>query len=235
MTTVGVKADPLDGTLPLRIPSYSYQYPTFRSVQLAAVKEGLYHPRLPTFRRMDMDTAAHKLSEEHCRTTTTCGPVDFRRATTTHFMPPENKLSTLNVTQTGRDIHRYYTTPEELKTTRKDWSDFLNKSPERYNINLPDLPSNKDLAFQGYAVRYLKPEVTGSWKCAVPGYVSAVQPQHRDRSLALGYTHLYGSRIGCEVCENFKYPQNMDSRQIRDNYYKTIYKKHICDHEKEVF
>ncbi|XP_064640946.1 sperm microtubule inner protein 8-like isoform X2 [Lineus longissimus] len=164
MTTVGVKADPLDGTLPLRIPSYSYQYPTFRSVQLAAVKEGLYHPRLPTFRRMDMDTAAHKLSEEHCRTTTTCGPVDFRRATTTHFMPPENKLSTLNVTQTGRDIHRYYTTPEELKTTRKDWSDFLNKSPERYNINLPDLPSNKDLAFQGYAVRYLKPEVTGSWK-----------------------------------------------------------------------
>ena len=37
---------------------------------LASVKEGLYHPCLPTFRRMDMDTAAHKLPEEHSRNTT---------------------------------------------------------------------------------------------------------------------------------------------------------------------
>lgn len=37
---------------------------------LASVKEGLYHPMLPTFRRMDMDTAVHKLPEEHSRTTT---------------------------------------------------------------------------------------------------------------------------------------------------------------------
>ena len=37
---------------------------------LASVKNGLYHPMLPTFRRMDMDTAMHKLPEEHSRTTT---------------------------------------------------------------------------------------------------------------------------------------------------------------------
>lgn len=37
---------------------------------LASVKDGLYHPMLPTFRRMDMDTAAHKLPEDHSRTTT---------------------------------------------------------------------------------------------------------------------------------------------------------------------
>lgn len=37
---------------------------------LASVKEGLYHPMLPTFRRMDMDTAMHRLPEEHSRTTT---------------------------------------------------------------------------------------------------------------------------------------------------------------------
>ena len=37
---------------------------------LASVKDGLYHPMLPTFRRMDMDTAMHKLPEEHSRTTT---------------------------------------------------------------------------------------------------------------------------------------------------------------------
>lgn len=41
-----------------------------RSHMLASVKEGLYHPMLPTFRRMDMDTAVHKLPEEHSRTTT---------------------------------------------------------------------------------------------------------------------------------------------------------------------
>jgi len=47
-------------------------YPCFgqRSHMLASVKEGLYHPMLPTFRRMDMDTAMHKLPEEHSRTTT---------------------------------------------------------------------------------------------------------------------------------------------------------------------
>ena len=40
--------------------------------KLPAVKECLYHPNLPTFRRMDIDTAAHKLPDEHCRTTADC-------------------------------------------------------------------------------------------------------------------------------------------------------------------
>ena len=43
-----------------------------RSVKLAGVKHGLYHPRLPTLRRMDIDTAAHRLPLEHSRTTTFC-------------------------------------------------------------------------------------------------------------------------------------------------------------------
>ena len=43
------------------------------SVKLAGVKHELYHPRLPTLRRMDMDTAAHRLPYEHSRTTTLCG------------------------------------------------------------------------------------------------------------------------------------------------------------------
>lgn len=43
-----------------------------RLYKLPAVKECLYHPQLPTFRRMDIDTAAHKLPDEHCRTTTRC-------------------------------------------------------------------------------------------------------------------------------------------------------------------
>merc|ERR1711963_320117 len=36
---------------------------------------------------MDMDTAIHKLSGEHCRTTTTCGPRDFAEATSTPSSP----------------------------------------------------------------------------------------------------------------------------------------------------
>ncbi|XP_013404028.1 testis, prostate and placenta-expressed protein isoform X2 [Lingula anatina] len=164
MTTVGVQPPPSEKILPMKMPSYSYQYPTFRRVQLAAVKEGLFHPRIPTFRRMDMDTAAHKLPDEHCRTTTACGPEDFKRSTTTLFAPPTKRLSGANITDTGRQLHRFYTTPEEITKTRGEWSDFLNKSPERYNIRLPSLPDKKDLHFVGYAVRYLKPEVTASWK-----------------------------------------------------------------------
>ena len=74
MTTVGVQPTQTERINPVKIPSYSYQYPSHRRVQLAAVKTGLFHPKLPSFRRMDMDTAGHKLPDEHCRTTTTVGP-----------------------------------------------------------------------------------------------------------------------------------------------------------------
>ncbi|XP_022342141.2 sperm microtubule inner protein 8-like [Crassostrea virginica] len=162
MTTVSV--DPVQqGAYPMKIPSYSYQYPSHRRVQLAAVKEGLFHPRIPSFRRMDMDTAGHKLPDEHCRTTTTCGPEDFRRATSTMLEPPVKNMSGLEITSTGKQLHRHYTTPDELKRARTEWSDFLNRSPERFNIQLPSLPSSKDQRFVGYAVRYLRPEVTKSW------------------------------------------------------------------------
>jgi len=164
MTTVGVDPVQLERINPMNIPSYSYQYPSFQRVQLAAVKDGLFHPRLPSFRRMDMDTAGHKLPDEHCRTTTTCGPDDFNRATSTLFEPPKRRMSALAITDTGKQIHRQYTTPEELKRSRTEWSDFLNRSPERFSIRIPELPGEKDQHFTGYAVRYLRPEVTRSWR-----------------------------------------------------------------------
>lgn len=165
MTTIGVMKAPTDRILPMNMPSYSYRYPTLRTVKLAAVKEGLFHPRLPTFRHMDRDTAMHRLPDEHCRTTTSCGPEDFRRATTTLFTN-ETPLPSAGITETGRRLQRFYTAPVELRQTRGDWSEFLNRCPERYNIRLPELQENRDkgLHFSGYAVRYLRPEVTGSWK-----------------------------------------------------------------------
>ncbi|KAG8143832.1 hypothetical protein E2320_000982 [Naja naja] len=39
---------------------------------LAGVKEHIYHPCLPTLRRMDMDTMVNRLTDQHCRTSTTC-------------------------------------------------------------------------------------------------------------------------------------------------------------------
>lgn len=52
-----------------QFPIQYYQGPNIH--MLASVKDGLYHPNLPTFRRMDIDNAANKLPEEHSRNTTT--------------------------------------------------------------------------------------------------------------------------------------------------------------------
>lgn len=51
-----------------------------------------------------------------------------------------------------------------FRRSRTEWSNFLNRSPERFNIRIPELPSEKDQRFVGYAVRYLRPEVTRSWR-----------------------------------------------------------------------
>ena len=40
--------------------------------KLAGVKQQLYHPALPSLRRMDMDSVKACLSDEHCQTTTYC-------------------------------------------------------------------------------------------------------------------------------------------------------------------
>ncbi len=75
MTTIYSAPAGTQRVLPVDIPSYSYQYPSHvNTVQLAAVKEGIFHPRLPTLRRYDMDTEAQKLPSEHSRTTTSLKP-----------------------------------------------------------------------------------------------------------------------------------------------------------------
>ena len=54
------------------ISKMAMRYERPSSVKLASVKHELYHPRLPTLRRMDMDNTTHKLPTEHSRTTTAC-------------------------------------------------------------------------------------------------------------------------------------------------------------------
>ena len=68
---------PICSFLPLEFTSsgmskMAMRYERPSSVKLASVKHELYHPHLPTLRRMDMDDTTHRLSTEHSRTTTTC-------------------------------------------------------------------------------------------------------------------------------------------------------------------
>nr|XP_002131538.1 testis, prostate and placenta-expressed protein [Ciona intestinalis] len=151
----------------------NYNYPPFRRVMLAAVKEGLYHPRLPTLRRMDMDTATHMLSDEHCRTTTTCGPRDFKQASSSFFQEAGKPFNGKSITETGKNLHkavpRYpdgvtHTAPAQhrymLSQTKDEWSKFISASGE---FRLPEYDP-KNFRFSGYAVRYLKPTVSQSWR-----------------------------------------------------------------------
>lgn len=52
--------------------------PMTRRYHLAGVKEDLYNPRLPSFRRMDMDSVLCKLPHEHSRLSSPCNAEDFK-------------------------------------------------------------------------------------------------------------------------------------------------------------
>lgn len=151
----------------------NYNYPPFRRVMLAAVKEGLYHPKLPTLRRMDMDSATQKLPDEHCRTTTSAGPRNFKEATSSHFQNASKPLSGSRITETGRSLKNVipaypagvtHTAPANnrymLSSAKEDWSKFISATGE---FKLPEYDP-KHFRFSGYAVRYLKPQVTQSWR-----------------------------------------------------------------------
>ena len=55
-------------------PEYAQKYPSFARYHLCDVKRGISYPNQPTFRNIDRDNVLHKLSDEHCRHTTLCGP-----------------------------------------------------------------------------------------------------------------------------------------------------------------
>lgn len=151
---------------------------------LASLKEGLYHPCLPTFRRMDMDNAAHKLPEEHSRNTTPLNHDDFKNATITLFRPATNPLSGPRYTETGRMLQSGGYKPVESKGTayfltrsinpeepeyeppRTATAPFAREEPAEPTLNMPShlRYSEKERSFNGYATRYLSPRITGGWR-----------------------------------------------------------------------
>ncbi|XP_040489306.1 testis, prostate and placenta-expressed protein isoform X1 [Ursus maritimus] len=146
---------------------------------LAGVKQQLYHPALPSLRRMDMDSVRACLSDEHCRSTTYCRKDDFDNAYFTLLGVPNKPLQCLDVTATGQRLrnrcHEGKLVPIVPGINRvdwpcftraiEDWSRFVSSAGE---FKLP-CPSKRVESFSGYAVRYLKPEVTQNWRSYVGG------------------------------------------------------------------
>ncbi|KAM9122259.1 sperm microtubule inner protein 8 [Pangshura tecta] len=145
-----------------------------RKVMLAGVKDRLFHPDLPTLRRMDMDSAGNKLPDEHSRTTTACTKEDLANASFTLVGVPNRRLPSLGMTKLGQSLTARYrsgkmapltpsTNHEEWPSYTQamdDWSRFVSSAGE---FKLPSV-NKKVLGFSCYAVRHLKPDVSQTWR-----------------------------------------------------------------------
>ncbi|XP_072277375.1 sperm microtubule inner protein 8 isoform X2 [Pyxicephalus adspersus] len=128
---------------------------------------------LPTLRRMGMDSAGHKLSEEHSRSSTRCTTGNFHNAGFRTCKPPALRPPSMQVTDTGRGVTRRYrsgamgnieiagVTPEEPNLTPANWCQCAPISGAEFQLN--DLKRHV-LGYSGYAVRQLPPAVTHSWR-----------------------------------------------------------------------
>uniref|UniRef100_A0A803JK94 TEPP protein n=2 Tax=Xenopus tropicalis TaxID=8364 RepID=A0A803JK94_XENTR len=142
--------------------------------KLAGVKHTLYHPLQPTLRRMEMDSVAHKLSEEHSRTSTPLTQDNFRNASFTSVAAPDCRLPSLEITDTGRQIAKRFATgtmaPLPQSTSQEEWSSFTNAatdwsqcSSSSGEFQVKDL-KKQVLGYRGYAVCLLPTDGTRSWK-----------------------------------------------------------------------
>ncbi|XP_048210825.1 testis, prostate and placenta-expressed protein isoform X2 [Perognathus longimembris pacificus] len=142
--------------------------------QLAGVKHQLYHPALPTLRRMDMDSVKACLPDEHCQSSTYCRKDEFDNARFSLVGAPSKPLQCLDITPTGQKIHSRYREgnlePLAPGPNRLDWPCFTRAiedwsrsvcSGEQFKKRCP---TKKAERFSGYAVRNLKPEVTQNWR-----------------------------------------------------------------------
>ncbi|XP_047383262.1 testis, prostate and placenta-expressed protein isoform X4 [Sciurus carolinensis] len=166
--------------------------------QLASVKQQLYHPALPTLRRMDMDSVKACLSDEHSQSSTYCRKDEFDNAHFTLLGIPNQPLHCLqDITPTGQKLHCKYREGKLVPIvpginridwpsfTRaiEDWSHFVSTAGE---FKLPCLNNGVE-RFSGYAVRYLKPDVTQNWRERVPALRLQLQSHQLPDSLALIY------------------------------------------------
>ncbi|XP_038662021.1 testis, prostate and placenta-expressed protein-like [Scyliorhinus canicula] len=150
-------------------------------VSLAARKTGLYRPDLPSLRRMQMDDEMSKLPGDHSRNTTMCSTDDFTNTSFTLFDHPKQNHAALLFSHAGGSLSasdkfspdgKRYAIPSIhiekpwshykplITKASKDWSHFVSQCGE-FVLPRRDF---KDVHYSGYAVRYLKPNITQSWK-----------------------------------------------------------------------
>ncbi|XP_060041439.1 sperm microtubule inner protein 8 [Erinaceus europaeus] len=142
--------------------------------KLPGVKQQLYNPALPSLRRMDMDSIKGCLADEHSQSTTCCSKEEFDNAQFTLLGVPNKPLQCLDITTTGRSLRSKYCEGKlapiapginrvdwpSFTHAIDDWSRFISSAGE---FKLP-CACNRVEGFSGYAVRYLKPEVTQTWR-----------------------------------------------------------------------
>uniref|UniRef100_UPI00398F2630 sperm microtubule inner protein 8-like n=1 Tax=Pristiophorus japonicus TaxID=55135 RepID=UPI00398F2630 len=150
-------------------------------VSLAARKTFMYRPDLPTLRHMNMDDNSCKLPEEHSRHTTYRSPDDFSTSSFTLFDHPKKAHAALLFAHAGGSLSasdkyspdgKRYMIPSIhiekpwshykplISEASQDWSRFVSECGE---FVLP-IKDHRDLHYSGYAVRYLRPNITQSWK-----------------------------------------------------------------------
>ncbi|XP_031571150.1 testis, prostate and placenta-expressed protein-like isoform X1 [Actinia tenebrosa] len=171
---------------PVRPHGTDYNYEPPRRM-LVALKQGMMHPKPPTYRRMDMDSFLRKLPIEHSRTSTSRSADDFKSASITLFKPAERPLSGTRITETGRNLQSRGYNPLETGGTaeflkqNEDERNFQEEMEYRTSTGHPSarydpreaytyMPeaylakSAQEMRFNGYAARYLAPRLSGGWR-----------------------------------------------------------------------
>ncbi|CAL1528446.1 unnamed protein product [Lymnaea stagnalis] len=134
------------------IPYYIYHYPSSQRVKLAAVKHGIFNPALPTYRQIEHDNSPliAKLSDEHCRTSTTLTARDFELANAGVF-PVKKYFHCLEITDTGRRLKDAFFSTE-------DSDDLLQKAATKRKY------SDSGVRFDGMALQVKKPQLIRDWR-----------------------------------------------------------------------
>ncbi|KAL5467531.1 hypothetical protein EMCRGX_G031775 [Ephydatia muelleri] len=133
------------------------------SVRLASVKHQLYHPQLPTLRRMSMDTVLHKLTTEHSRHITSCEPENFLSARST-------LVTKAPAIPCRRILDR--TTESTMRTIGTRNTDAWRKLLGTVQTN-----NSGDLYFSGLAIRDKHPSITSSWQTTISNLTGPHRPK----------------------------------------------------------
>jgi hypothetical protein len=138
--------------------------------QLASVKHQMYHPQLPTLRRMDMDTVIHRLSTEHSRHTTPCTGDDFVKIRTTSYTTAPQRRPSLELNDKAKE--KITEKLLEHKNTENkytfEWTNTLNQIKGMKKPS--DLINKQQKIFPQSSILYsrkIHPHISSSWKDAL--------------------------------------------------------------------